>query len=48
LARFLLALILTTAFLAADVAVFQPRYLPLFRRSLHPHSPFALTPSAAR
>jgi hypothetical protein len=43
LARFLLALILTTAFLAADVAVFQPRYLPLFRRSLHPHSPFALT-----
>jgi len=41
LARFGLALILTTAFFAADVAVFQPRYLPLFRHALHPHSPLA-------
>lgn len=41
LARFVLAFILTTAFFAADVAIFQPRYLPLFRRALHPHSPFA-------
>ena len=40
LARFLLVFILTTAFFAADVAIFQPRYLPLFRRSLRPHSPF--------
>jgi hypothetical protein len=41
LVRFVLALITTTAFFATDVAVFQPRYLPLFRRALHPHSPFA-------
>ncbi len=39
LARFGLALVLTTAFFAADVAIFQPRYLPLFRRALHPHFP---------
>ena len=36
LARFVLALFLTTAFFAADMALFQPRYLPLFQRSLHP------------
>lgn len=41
LARFVLAFILTIAFFAADVAIFQPRYLPLFRQALHPHSPFA-------
>jgi hypothetical protein len=40
--RFVFAFILTTAFFAADIFIFQPRYLPLFRESLHPHSPFAL------
>lgn len=39
--RFVIAFALTTAFFAADVAIFQPRYLPLFRHSLHPHSPLA-------
>lgn len=39
--RFVATFVLTTAFFAADMAVFQPRYLPLFRRALHPHSPFA-------
>jgi hypothetical protein len=39
--RFLLAFVLTTAFFAADVAVCQPRYLPLFRRALHPHAPLS-------
>jgi hypothetical protein len=42
LVRFVVAIILTTAFFAADVAVCQPRYLPLFRRALQPHSPFAV------
>jgi hypothetical protein len=42
LARLVLAFVMTTAFFAADVAIFQPRYLPLFRRSLHPHSPLAV------
>ncbi len=41
-ARFVLAFALTTAFFFADVAIFQPRYLPLFRGALHPHSPFGL------
>jgi hypothetical protein len=41
-ARFALAFVLTTAFFVADVAVFQPRYLPLFRRALHPHWPFGV------
>ena len=35
--RFLLAFALTTGFFAADMAIFQPRYLPLFRGMLHPH-----------
>jgi hypothetical protein len=39
--RLVLAFVLTTAFFAADISIFQPRYLPLLRRSLHPHSPFA-------
>lgn len=39
--RFVVAAFLTTAFFAADVSIFQPRYLPLFRRALHPHSPIA-------
>lgn len=34
--RFAVAFVLTTAFFAAVVAVSQPRYLPLFRRALHP------------
>jgi hypothetical protein len=41
LMRFVLAFILTSAFFAADMAIFQPHYLPLFPRALHPHSPFA-------
>src|SRR5207253_10551359 len=35
--RFLAAFTLTTGFFAADMAVFQPRYLALFPRMLHPH-----------
>ena len=38
--RFLLALAITTGFFAAAVALCQPRYLPLFRRSLNPHWPW--------
>jgi hypothetical protein len=40
LARFALAFVLTTGFFAADVAIYQPRYLPLFRGILHPHRPW--------
>jgi len=40
LLRLLLAFSLTTAFFAADMAIFQPRYLALFPRLLHPHNPF--------
>jgi hypothetical protein len=36
---FVLTFALTTAFFIADVALFQPRYLPLFRAMLHPHLP---------
>jgi hypothetical protein len=39
--RFLLTFIFVTAYFAAVVAIFQPRYLPLFRESLHPHWTFA-------
>lgn len=39
LGRLALAFILSTGFLAACMAVFQPRYLPLFGRMLHPHWP---------
>jgi hypothetical protein len=45
-ARFVVAFALTTAFFAADIAVFQPRYLPLFGRLLHPHLPWATNPQA--
>ncbi len=38
--RLLLAFALTSAFFAADMALFQPRYLGLFPRALHPHLPF--------
>ena len=37
--RLLLAFAITTGFFAADMALFQPRYLPLFPRMLHPHWP---------
>ncbi len=37
--RFLVAFALTTGFLAADMAVFQPRYLIIFPRLLHLHLP---------
>ena len=40
LARLALAFVLTTGFFAAAIAVCQPRYLPLFRGLLHPHSPW--------
>ena len=40
--RFVVAFALTTAFFAADMAIFQPRYLPLFPRMLHPHAPFKI------
>ena len=36
---FVLAFILTTGFFALDMALFQPRYLGLFPRMLHPHLP---------
>jgi hypothetical protein len=36
---FLVSFILTTGFFAADMAVFQPRYLAIFGRLLHPHLP---------
>lgn len=38
-ARWLIAFALTTAFFVVIIAVFQPRYLPLFRAMLHPHLP---------
>ena len=41
LLRFLVAFVLTTAYFAADMAIFQPRYLPLFPRMLHPHVRFS-------
>ncbi|HEY6945900.1 MAG TPA: hypothetical protein VI431_12225, partial [Candidatus Acidoferrum sp.] len=37
--RFLLAFVLTTGFFALDMALFQPRYLGIFPRLLHPHLP---------
>jgi hypothetical protein len=39
-ARIVAAFLLTTAFFAADMAIFQPRYLSLFRGALHPHRPW--------
>jgi hypothetical protein len=36
----LLCFILTTGFFALDMALFQPRYLALFPRMLHPHWPW--------
>ena len=37
--RFVVTLAITTGFFALDMAVFQPRYLGLFPRMLHPHLP---------
>ena len=37
--RFVLTFVLTTGFFALDMALFQPRYLGLFPRMLHPHLP---------
>jgi hypothetical protein len=37
LPRFLLAFALTTGFFAAAMAIFQPRYLAIFPRLIHPH-----------
>lgn len=35
--KFLVAFIVTTAFFALAITLFQPRYLGLFPRMLHPH-----------
>jgi hypothetical protein len=37
--RFLAAFALSTAFFAVDMALFQPRYLAIFPRLIHPHLP---------
>lgn len=37
--RLLLSFALATGFFALDMAIFQPRYLGLFPRMLHPHWP---------
>ena len=37
--RFMVTFALTTGFFALDMAVFQPRYLGIFPRLLHPHLP---------
>jgi hypothetical protein len=37
--KFLIAFVLTTGFFAADMAIFQPRYLGIFLQLLHPHLP---------
>jgi hypothetical protein len=34
-----IALLFSAGFFALDMALFQPRYLPLFRGALHPHLP---------
>lgn len=38
--KFLISFALTSGFFAADMAIFQPRYLALFPRLLHPHLPW--------
>jgi hypothetical protein len=40
LARLVVAFTLTTGFFAAAIWICQPRYLPMFRASLHPHRPW--------
>jgi len=39
IARFLVTFVLTTGFFALDMTIFQPRYLGIFPRLLHPHLP---------
>jgi hypothetical protein len=39
LGKFLLSFAMTTAFFALDMALFQPRYLGIFPRLLHPRLP---------
>lgn len=39
LVTFVFTFVLTTDFFAVDIALFQPRYLALFPRMLHPHLP---------
>jgi hypothetical protein len=46
LTRFLIAFALSTGFFAIDMALFQPRYLALFPRMLHPHLPSVRTPGS--
>ncbi|HKF52624.1 MAG TPA: hypothetical protein VKB26_09945 [Candidatus Acidoferrales bacterium] len=38
--RFVICCALTTGFFAGDMAIFQPRYLEIFRGLLHPHLPW--------
>lgn len=38
--RFVVAFVLTTGYFLMDVALFQPRYLALFRDLLRPHRPW--------
>ena len=38
--RFVVTFILTTGFFALDMAIFQPHYLGIFPRMLHPRWPF--------
>jgi hypothetical protein len=38
--RFLVGFVVSTGFLALDMALFQPRYLGLFPRMLHTHLPY--------
>jgi hypothetical protein len=38
--RFVLAFAGTMAFMALDIALFQPRYMGLFHSMLHPHRPW--------
>lgn len=37
--RFIAAVVVSTAFFAADMALFQPRYLAIFPRLVHPRLP---------
>jgi hypothetical protein len=39
LVRLLVTFVMTTGFFALDMALFQPRYLGIFPRLLHPHLP---------
>jgi hypothetical protein len=39
LGKFFVTFALTTAYFALDIALFQPRYLGIFPRLLHPHLP---------